>query len=65
MKIIVDRLKCSGHARCNAAAPDIFTLDENGYVNFDSKEVKEADGARALRGIRACPERALSTEGGG
>lgn len=28
MKIIVDRLKCSGEAVCTGVAPEVFELDE-------------------------------------
>ena len=62
MKIIVDTTLCSGHARCAAAAPEIFTLDESGYVGFEEKLVPAGMEAQAQRGVRACPERALKLE---
>ena len=62
MKIIVDTTLCSGHARCAAAAPEIFTLDESGYVAFEEKLVPAGMEAQAQRGVRACPERALKLE---
>lgn len=30
MNIQVDTGLCSGHARCNAVAPDVYDLDESG-----------------------------------
>jgi ferredoxin len=58
MKIIADRKRCAGHARC-AAVSELFELDSNGYIGFDERSVpKELDG-QAQRGVRACPERAL------
>jgi ferredoxin len=62
MKILVDTTLCSGHARCAAAAPEIFTLDDRGYVDFEEREVPVGMEAQAQRGVRACPERALKLE---
>ena len=59
MKIIVDKHKCVGHARCAAAAPEIYELDESGYIAFAAKEVPPDLEAQARRGARACPERVI------
>lgn len=59
MKIVADKNECAGHARCAAVAPDLFLLDEVGYIGFDEREVPPGDEKRAIRGVRACPERAL------
>ena len=32
MKASVDSAKCTGHARCNAVAPQVFTVDADGLV---------------------------------
>jgi ferredoxin len=63
MKIKADNHLCSGHARCAAVAPEIFTLTDDGYIGFTEKEVTADQVALARRGVRACPERALSLEG--
>ncbi|MFE9096774.1 ferredoxin [Streptomyces sp. NPDC007264] len=60
MKITVDRNKCSGHARCNAVAPELFELDDAGYVTLEESEVPPHLEAQARRGVMACPERAVS-----
>jgi ferredoxin len=62
MKIVTDRSKCAGHARC-AAVSELFELDSNGYIGFDEKTVPQALEAQAQRGVRACPERALKLIG--
>jgi ferredoxin len=62
MKIVVNTALCSGHARCAAVAPEVFTLDDVGYIGFEEKEVPEELEAQARRGVRACPERALKLE---
>ncbi|MFN3797140.1 MAG: ferredoxin, partial [Sphingobium yanoikuyae] len=41
MKIIVHREKCQGHARCWAMAPDIFELDDEGYIMPGDIDVPE------------------------
>lgn len=60
MKIRADKTLCSGHARCAAAAPEIFVLDDDGYISFTEREVRPEEEVMARRGVRACPERALS-----
>jgi len=60
MKVIADNKLCSGHARCAAVAPEFFELDDQGYVALTEKDVPPELEAAARRGVRACPERALS-----
>jgi ferredoxin len=62
MRITVDKAKCAGHARCAAVAPQVYELDDNGYIAFAEKTVPEQLEKAALRGARACPERIISTE---
>lgn len=62
MKIIADRSRCAGHARCAAVSDKLFELDENGYIAFDQKLVPDGMEDLARRGTRACPERALRLE---
>jgi ferredoxin len=59
MKIIADRNRCAGHARCAAVSETLFELDANGYIAFTEKIVAAGQEELARRGIRACPERAL------
>ncbi|MDL2408263.1 ferredoxin [Rhizobium calliandrae] len=62
MHIIVRNAKCQGHARCWSQAPDIFKLDEDGYILPGNINVAERDEFLALRGARSCPERALKID---
>jgi ferredoxin len=57
--IKVDKEKCSGHARCYAAVPDLFPLDDDGYVDIEAAQVAPERLADAQRGASSCPERAL------
>ena len=60
MRLHVDNSKCQGHARCNALAPEVFDLDDLGYVSTPSGEVSAALEDKARAGAGACPEQALS-----
>ncbi|WP_085025982.1 ferredoxin [Ensifer aridi] len=62
MRITVHNDKCQGHARCWAQAPDIFKLDDEGYILPGDIEVAERDELLASRGARSCPERALEID---
>ena len=64
MKVRVERSKCEGHALCNGQAPELFTLDDDGYSNVDLKVVPAGTEDAARRGALACPERAISVEDG-
>jgi len=60
MKIIVNPTLCSGHARCASVAPEVYELNDDGYVGFAEKDVPPGLEAQARRGARACPERAIT-----
>jgi ferredoxin len=60
VQLHVDNGKCQGHARCNALAPEVFDLDDLGYVSTPSGEVPESLENKARTGAAACPEQALS-----
>ncbi|MFF5010488.1 ferredoxin [Streptomyces phaeochromogenes] len=62
MKITVDQNKCSGHARCNATAPELFDIDDSGYVAFASREVPAGAERQARAAAQDCPERAITLE---
>jgi ferredoxin len=59
MKWVIDRSNCVGHARCAAIAPEIFPLDDNGYIAVDHVDVPPEREALAKHGARACPERII------
>ena len=59
MKIIVDKAKCTGHARCAGVAPEVYRLDESGYNAMGEAEVPDGLQDKARRGARACPEGAI------
>lgn len=59
MKIRIDKSRCTGNARCWAVAPDLYVLDEEGYISSDGFDVPEGQEQLARRGARACPERVI------
>lgn len=62
MKITINSELCSGHARCAAAAPALFELDDDGYaLPFAGKVPAELEQA-AREGEMACPEHAITIE---
>ena len=62
IRIRVDRVACSGHARCFAAAPELYTVDELGFSDIGQLQVSAAMAEAAHRGAAACPERAITVE---
>lgn len=58
-EIRVDRARCQGHALCYATDPDLFPIDDNGFSALTVKSVADTDRATALRGVAACPEKAI------
>jgi ferredoxin len=60
MKIEVNAALCSGHARCNAAAPEIYELNDDGFCAITTLEVAPDQEAAAVKGAAACPERAIT-----
>ena len=62
MKIRINKAGCVGHARCAAVAPDVFPLDDDGYIAVEEIDVPPEQEAIARRGARACPERIITVE---
>ena len=60
MKIRNDKARCVGHARCAAVAPDIYELDDDGYIAVEEIDVPPGKEDIARRGARACPERVIT-----
>jgi ferredoxin len=62
IKLLIDRSRCVGHARCAAVAPDLVVLDSEGYIAVNQIDVPDGQQNIAKRAARACPERAISVE---
>ncbi len=62
MRIRINKSACVGNARCAAVAPDLFPLDDDGYIAVDEIEVPAGKEEQARAGARACPERIIVIE---
>lgn len=61
MRIAFRSSACQGHGRCQALAPEVYHLDDDGYLEFAPEyEVPQQQEAAARRGAAGCPERALT-----
>jgi ferredoxin len=60
VRILVEKGRCQGHGQCAALAPDLFVLDDLGYLALADVEVADDDAATARRAALACPERAIT-----
>jgi len=62
MKIRVDADLCSGHARCNVIAPEVYGIDDDGYNLWRGREAECPPGLedKARLGAANCPEHAIS-----
>lgn len=64
MKIRIDDDLCSGHGRCYALAPDLFTARDDGFGEvIGDGTVTPGLEADARRAAANCPERAVVVEG--
>lgn len=62
VKIRVNVEGCVGHARCAAVAPEVYELNDDGFLTTPYKEVDEELRKQAIRGMRACPEKVISID---
>jgi ferredoxin len=59
MKITVDWNLCEAHGQCEFAAPDVFTINDEGVLELNENP-DESERANVEQAIRRCPTRALS-----
>ncbi len=59
MKVRIKKGECVGNARCQAVAPDLYPLDDEGYIEIDGFDVAADQEKAALNGAKACPERII------
>ncbi|MGH3782280.1 MAG: ferredoxin [Pseudonocardiaceae bacterium] len=60
MRVEVNPAICEGHGQCNAVAPEIYDLDEDGRCLINSPEVPQDLESQAEQGALACPVQALT-----
>lgn len=59
MRIDIDMGACEGHGLCAQVAPQVYALDEEGYVHLVVDEITPELEAAAAAGARVCPVAAL------
>ncbi|MCB8913433.1 ferredoxin [Rhodococcus rhodochrous] len=59
MKIRVHPEKCTGHAQCWLAAPELYELDDEGMNVTGEVQVPPEHESTGRRGADACPEQAI------
>ena len=59
MKVRVDAVRCTGHGRCYALAPNVFDADDAGHCVVVAPEVPPAHEREARAAVVNCPEDAL------
>ncbi|MGH3962245.1 MAG: ferredoxin [Pseudonocardiaceae bacterium] len=60
MRVEVDPNICEGHGQCNAVAPEVYDLDDDGYCLIRNPEVEPDLEHHAEEGALACPVRAIT-----
>jgi ferredoxin len=62
VKYVVDEAMCSGHGLCAAIAPEVYTVDDEGF-NAEiglTLDVPAGQEQAARMGARSCPDAALA-----
>jgi ferredoxin len=59
LKVEVDRDRCEGHGLCEAIAPAVFRLDDDGMVQIAS-EIPTTAMDSVVAAVRTCPVAALT-----
>jgi ferredoxin len=60
MHVEVDPNICEGHGQCQAVAPEVYDLDDDGYCLIRNAEVPPDLESRAREGALACPVQAIT-----
>jgi ferredoxin len=59
-RVEVDRERCVGSGNCEALAPDVFEVDDDGVLIVHRPEPTEDEVPDVRNAVQACPTRALS-----
>jgi ferredoxin len=59
MRVDVDLKACAGHGQCAATAPDVYTLDADGFC-LPVGDVPAGAEEDAREGAASCPEQAIA-----
>lgn len=62
-RVEVDRERCVGSGACEALAPDVFEVDDDGVLVVHRAQPSDDELGDVEAAVRACPTRALSLDG--
>jgi ferredoxin len=62
MKVRVDTAKCSGIGLCEATAPTVFEVGDDGQSRAINPEPPDDERAAVEEAVNSCPTSALSIE---
>lgn len=60
MRIEVDRNRCTGLGMCEAEAPDVFEVQDDGSLLLLNETPSEEQRAAVQTAVESCPTEALS-----
>lgn len=59
MKLIILQDRCVGHGLCEAVAPEVFTVGDEGLTHLLVDEMSDQERKLAKQAVDACPSSAL------
>jgi ferredoxin len=64
MRVVLDQERCEGHGLCEHAAPDVFSLDDEGLLQhrYERTEIPAEFESAAEAAAISCPVAALRIE---
>jgi ferredoxin len=62
MRIKVDFDLCQGHANCMGDAPEVFLVDDQGYLTILQEQPPEELREKVELAVKYCPTGAISLE---
>jgi len=60
VRVTIDASRCLGNARCMAAAPEVFDVDDDGASSVLEEHPGPALAERVRLAVRSCPTGAIS-----
>lgn len=60
MRVTIDASRCLGNARCMAAAPEVFDVDDDGFSSVLDQHPAASLHDRVRLAARSCPTGAIS-----
>jgi ferredoxin len=62
MRIVIDSDRCQANARCVAAAPEVFDVDDDGYVVVLQPHPLASLAKSVEAAVRSCPTGAITVQ---